>query len=447
MFLPAEIIAVMSHFAPAFTRRSYEKAVVLIIGTILAKGRRTVTGALRAVGKGKETRWSKYHHLLNRARWSGLQVGQILLNLIVNTLLKTDETITIAVDETLERRWGPKIQKRGYWRDSVASSRRLSVSTSGLRWLVFAVVVELPWTPYVMALPFFSVLLTTPKVSEKLGKRHKTVAQVTGQVVGWLRRSLPGRAIHLVGDGAYAVIALGLQCKRHQVTLIAPLRLDARLFEAPCRPLEKRPGRPPVVGTRLPNPGQVAADPHTRWHRSRVDWYQGQTAMMDWTSGTALWYSTGTKPLPIRWVLLRDPAGNRPTRAFFSTDINLPPTHIVGDFVHRWSIEVTFEESRAHLGIETQRQWSNLAIERSTPALFGLFSLVVLMAHALSKGENLPLSQDAWYSKTHAGFHDILNFVRRRIWLQFLFQTGGYTSDMRLFTANHLELLLSAACY
>ena len=104
MFLPAEIIAVMSHFAPAFTRPSYEKAVVLIVGTVLAKGRRTVTGALRAVGKGKETRWSKYHHLLNRARWSGLQVGQILLNLIVNTLLKADEPITIAVDETLERR-------------------------------------------------------------------------------------------------------------------------------------------------------------------------------------------------------------------------------------------------------------------------------------------------------------------------------------------------------
>jgi len=298
-----------------------------------------------------------------------------------------------------------------------------------------------------MALPFFSVLLTTPKVSEKLGKRHKTVAQVTGQVVGWLRRSLPGYAIHLVGDGAYAVIALGLECRRHQVALIAPLRLDARLFEAPCRPLEKRPGRPPVVGVRLPNPAQVAVDPHTRWHRSRVNWYQGKTAVMDWTSGTALWYTTGTQPLPIRWVLLRDPSGKRPIRAFFSTAINLPPTDIVSNFVHRWSIEVTFEESRAHLGLETQRQWSNLAIERSTPALFGLFSVVVLMAHALLKGENLPLSQDAWYPKTYASFHDILTFVRRRIWGHFLFQTGGYSLDMRLFTANHLELLLSAVCY
>jgi hypothetical protein len=399
------------------------------------------------MGKAQDRDWSKYHQVLNRASWSGLTASQRLLRLMVATFGVAGGLVTIAVDETLERRWGPLIRKRGHWRDSLASSRQMNVTTSGLRWLVLAVVVNVPWTPYAVALPFLSVLLTTPKVSEKSGKRHKTVAQVTGQIVGWVRRTLPGHPIHLVGDGAYAVIALGLRCRRHQVTLIAPLRLDARLFEPPVRPPHKRLGRPPGVGARLPHLEQVATQPTTRWQRSQVAWYGGATTLVDWVSGTALWYSTGTTPLPIRWVLVRDPMGNRPIRAFFTTDPYQAPPTVISAFVKRWPLEVTFEEGRAHLGIETQRQWSDLAIERSTPALFGRFSLIVLMIHALYPDGQLPLPQAAWYPKTHATFHDLLALVRRRIWLHFLFQTDAFSPDLRLITSGQVEHLLSAVCY
>jgi hypothetical protein len=129
-------------------------------------------------------------------------------------------------------------------------------------------------------LPFLSVLLTTPKVSAALGRPHKTVGHVTGQVVLWLRRTLPGRAIHLVGDGAYAVIALGAVCQRRQVTLLAPLRLDARLFELPQRLIGKRRGRPQVVGARLPNLGR-SPPANPRWHRSLVPWYGGTHCIVD----------------------------------------------------------------------------------------------------------------------------------------------------------------------
>ena len=234
MFLPAEIIPILAQFAPVFTAPTYQKALLLVVGTILAKGRRTVTSTLRAVGHTQTADWAKYHHVLNRARWSGLQLSAQLLLLLIAAFAPAG-CVTIVVDETLERRWGPQIRKRGHWRDSLASGKHLNVSSSGLRWLVFALVVNVPWTPYALALPFLSVLLTTPKVSAQLGRPHKTVAHVSGQVVCWLRRTLPGRAIHLVGDGAYAVIALGLRCQRQQVTLLAPLRLDARLFEPPLR--------------------------------------------------------------------------------------------------------------------------------------------------------------------------------------------------------------------
>lgn len=447
MFLPAQIIPILEHFAPAFTAPTFQKAQLLVVGTLLAKGRRTVTSALRAVGKSQEPGWSKYHHVLNRSRWSGLQVSQLLLQRIVTTLVAEREIVTIAVDETLERRWGPQIRKRGHWRDSLASSKKVHVSSSGLRWLVLAVVVNVAWTDYAIALPFLSLLLTTPKVSAQLGKRHKTVAAATGQVVIWLRRILPGRPIHLVGDGAYAVIALGLTCQRHQVTLIAPLRLDARLFEPPCSAQKKRVGRPPLVGARLPNLEQVAVAPTTQWQRSRVTWYGATTTFVDWTTGAALWYSTGTAPLPIRWILVRDPAGERATRAFFVTDPALDAPSIIAGFVKRWSLEVTFEESRAHLGVETQRQWSDQAIERTTPALFGLFSLVVLMAHALYPDGRWPLPQSAWYPKSKASFHDLLTLVRRRIWHHFLLQTDAVSPDLRLITPQRFDHLLSAVCY
>jgi len=163
MFLPAEIIPILAHFAPVFTQPTYQKVLVLVVGTILAKGRRTVTSALRVVGKAQDGEWSKYHQVLNRARWSGLAVSQLLLRLIVATFVAAGAPVTMAVDETLERRWGPQIRKRGHWRDSLASSKNLSVSASGLHWLVLAVVLNVPWTPYAVALPFLSVLLTTPK--------------------------------------------------------------------------------------------------------------------------------------------------------------------------------------------------------------------------------------------------------------------------------------------
>jgi hypothetical protein len=447
MFLPAEIIPVIACFRPAFTETTYQKVVELIVGTVLARGRRTVTSALRAIGKGQATSWSKYHHVLNRAKWSGLKVSRLLLALIVATFVSRAGIVTIAVDETLERRWGPQIRKCGHWRDSRSSSKRLQVSSRGLRWLVFAVVVHVPWTAYALALPFLSVLLTTPKVSAALGKPHRTVAQVTGRIVAWLRRTLAGYPIHLVGDGAYAVLELGLTCQAHQVTLIAPLRLDARLFEPPCRLLEKRKGRPSLVGARLPNLADIVAAPTTQWHRSRVAWYGATAAVMDWTTGTTLWYSTGTPPLAIRWVLVRDPQGIYPTRAFFSTNPQLSPSTIIAGFVARWSLEVTYEESRAHLGIETQRQWSDLAIERTTPALFGLFSLVVLMAHALYPNGDLPCKRTAWYPKSSATFHDLLHLVRKTLWLHSLFQTGDLSPDPRKIIPASFEHLLSAVCY
>jgi len=447
MFLPPEIITVLAQFEPAFNKRTYEKAVVLLMGTILGRGRRTVTAALRQMGLQDSPNWAKYHHVLNRAKWSGLQVAGILLRLLVQTFVASQGTVEMVIDETLERRWGRQITKRGHWRDPLASSKGLHVSSSGLRWVVLALVVKLPWSNRYWALPCLSILSTPPKINEQLGRRHKTLAQWAAQAVKWLRRTLPNRTIKMIGDGGYSVIELGLTCRQVGVSLIAPLRLDARLFAPP--PARSGPivGRPRLVGERLPNLEQIALDPTTDWQQATLAWYGGGQRTLDWFSGTAWWYSTGTDPLALRWVLTRDPQGQLPTRAYFSTDPDQAPLTIIEDVVKRWSIEVTFQESRAHLGLETQRQWSDQAIERTTPALLALFSLVPLFNRALFSDQTLPLPTAAWYLKSQPTFADLLALVRRALWADFDFQTSPFHPDLLLIPRSQLERLAFNVCY
>lgn len=418
MPLPDPIIEVLMTFRPLFTAPTWRKLMILLTGTLLAQGRRTVAAALRASGNDQAANWSLFHQVLNRARWSALAVSRQLLMLIVETFVPAGASVDVVIDETLERRWGSKISKRGHYRDSALSSRKQSVSSPGLRWIVMAVVVTLPWTRQRWALPFLCILATTPEVSERLGKRHKTVGMRAHQMVSLVRRWLPDRSIKLMGDTAYTILELGLHANAQQVILVTTGRLDAVLHESPPARTQHTIGRPRVVGQRLPSLEQVLQNPETAWQKLTLDWYGQGKRTLEICTGTALWYRYGYDPLPIRWVLTRDPSGKRPPKALFSTSLTQTAEQIVNDFMKRWSLEVTFEEGRAHLGIETQRQWSDLAIERSTPMLFGLYSLVTLFGRALHPDGQVPVAQAAWYRKHTATFRDVLALVRRHLWGQ-----------------------------
>jgi hypothetical protein len=447
MPLPDPIIEVLAVFRPLFTAPTWRKLMRLLTGTLLAQGRRTVAAALRASGNAQEPNWSLFHQVLNRACWSPLAVSHQLLVLIVETFVPVGACVDLVIDETLERRWGNKISKRGHYRDSALSSKERSVSSPGLRWIVMSVVVTLPWTKQRWALPFLCVLATTPEVSERLGKRHKTVGMWAHQMISLVRRWLPSRSLKLMGDTAYSILELGLQANEQQVTLITTGRLDAVLHEPPPERTQHTIGRPRVVGKRLPALEQVLWDPETVWQKLTLDWYGEGERSLEICTGTALWYRYGSPPLPIRWVLTRDPSGKRPPKAIFSTNPAQTAEEIIKDFMKRWSLEVTFEESRAHLGIETQRQWSDRAIERSTPLLFGLYSLVTLFGQALHPDGQIPVAQAAWYRKQTATFRDVLAEVRRHLWGQETFPTSPTNPDAVLVPRSTLERLSGAVCY
>jgi hypothetical protein len=421
--------------------------MTLLTGTLLAQGPRTVAAALRASGNEQASNWSCYHQVLNRARWSPLAVSRQLLILIVETFVPAGTCVDVVIDETLERRWGSKIRKRGHYRDSALSSHERSVSSPGLRWIVMAVVVSVPWTKQRWALPFLCVLATTPEVSERLGKRHKTIGMWTHQMISLVHRWLPDRPIKLMGDTAYSVLELGLHANAQQMTLITTGRLDAVLHEPPAERSQHTIGRPRVVGKRLPALEHVLQDQETRWQQLTVDWYGEGKRTLQVCTGTALWYRTGSDPLPIRWVLTRDPSGKHPPKSIFSTDLSQTAEQIITDFMKRWSLEVTFEESRAHLGIETQRQWSDRAIERTTPLLFGLYSLVALFGQALHPDGHIPVAQAAWYRKQTATFRDVLAVVRRHLWGHGTFPTSPTDPGVVLVPHSTLERWSLAVCY
>ncbi len=446
MSLPLALIAVLTHFEPCFTQPTWRKALVLLSGTCLARGRRTVAAALRLTGHTHDPNFSRFHHVLNRARWVPLAVSHRLLLLLIATFVPADAPLTIVVDETLERRWGPQITKRSHYRDPLLSGKGLSVSTSGLRWVIFALVVPVPWTTRSWALPFVAVCVTPPLLDAHRQHRHRGVPAIAHLLLRRIRSWVPARPLTVIGDGAYSSIELGLLAHDQPFTLITPLRLDANLFApAPARPPGQT-GRPRVKGAALPKLTARLADPTTVWTRRAILWYDGRLRQVEYCTGTALWYHGGKRPLPLRWVLTRDPSGQHEPKAYRCTDLTRLPERIILDYIKRWPLEVTFEESRAHLGIETQRQWSDAAIERSTPALLGLYSLVTLFGQALHPDGQIPVAQEAWYPKTQATFSDVLMEVRRALWHNFDYGTSPDHPHMQLIPKADLARLAYAVC-
>jgi hypothetical protein len=390
-----------------------------------------------------------YHRVLNRAKWSGLQASRILLGMLVLVLITAGVPVVVAADETLERRWGPKIKEKGIFRDAVRSSKRHTVYSSGLRWVSMMLLVSVPWSQRVWALPFLTVLAPGEKTNVANGKRHKTSIDWIGQMIGAVRRWLPEKTLVLVTDGGLTAVKLGLRCARYAnpVTYVSRLRLDAVLHDPPGpQPRGKR-GPKPKKGKRQPSLKTVLLDPSTQWTKCEIDWYGGKRRIVEMATGVALWYTPGYDPLPIRWVLVRDPLGEIDPTAFFATGQSATPLQILAWFIMRWNVEVTFEEARAHLGVETQRQWSDLAITRTTPALLGSFSLVAILAHHLAQNKPFPVRSAAWYAKTEPTFSDAIALVRRHLWTRMKFTNSPSDTGFVEIPVSVLHGLVDSLCY
>src|SRR5215213_4064893 len=407
--VPAVLAAWMQPFAVYFTTAVWRHVLVLVAGALLAPGRRTVTAALRIMGLDQAPGFAVYHRVLSLGRWSSRAVAHRLLLLLVAAFVPTGPVV-VGIDDTIERRWGAKIKARGIYRDPVRSSHGPFVKASGPRWLCVMLLAPVPWAGCIWALPFLSVLAPSERYAAKRGQRHTTLTDWARQVLLQTARWLPGRRVIAVMDSSFSAIELLRDAGRH-LCLISRLRLDAGLY-APAPPrMPGTRGRPRVKGARQPSLKERLENPATRWHRVSLNGWYGRTEQrLHIASGTALWHHPGMR-VPIRWVLVRDPSGEKEPQAFLCTDLDADPVDVL----------------------------------RSTPALLGLFSLVTLWATQLDAAQRLLPECVRWYPKHAPTFSDALALVRRELWTSPTFAGSRDYRDAPKLSADVLNRLLLIA--
>ncbi len=451
--LPPGFQDTISVFSTAFRKDVWPKAEVLLTGAIICPGSRTVCNVLRSVGLQGERCFPKFHRLLSQDKWSAKWLSVVLLKLLVNAFVEAGEALVFGFDDTIERRWGSKIKKRGIYRDPVRSSKSHFVKCSGLRWLSLMLLTGLPWLEagVFWALPVLTALCPSERFYESCGKQPKKLTDWASQMITWLSRSTTGldRPVYITGDGSFAVYELLIHAQSLNIGMIARMKLNARLFHLPSKKSPKgKPGPKPSVGKRLLNMEKRLTDRRIKWTRVIFsEWYGKHNKEMLITSGVAIWHKSNKVMVKVKWVLIKDPEEKLEPVLLACTDTELVADKIVSFFVRRWRVEVTFAEVRRHLGVETQRQWSDLAIERSTPCLMALMSIVCLFANTLHHSHPIKPNATAWYRKTAVTFSDVLAIVRLEILRKVKLSTspfqphiGSYSDKIR-----HLWFLLTQA--
>lgn len=451
--LPTGFQDTISYFSFAFRKEVWPKVQLLLIGAIICPGSRTVCNLLRSVGLRWERNFPKYHRVLSQDKWSAKKLSGVLLRLVVNAFVPKGEALVVGMDDTIERRWGAKINKRGIYRDPVRSSKSHFVKCSGLRWLSLMALTPLPWLQAgaYWALPVLTVLCPSERFYTKRGKSTKKLTDWAGQILSWLSRKCVEmqRSVYLTGDGSFATFELFIHAQQVGVGMIARMKLKARLFHLPPtqHPKGKRGPKPPV-GKRLLGMEKRLTDKRIKWKSVLFsEWYGNRNKEMMITSGVAIWHKSNTVLVKIKWVLIKDPEGKLEPVLLGCTDFDLADDKIVSFFVRRWRVEVTFGEVRRHLGVETQRQWSDLAIERSTPCLMGLFSIVCLLANCLNNYQPIQPNAAAWYRKKEVTFSDILAAVRIEIFRKTKLSTSNGIPLVQSYPEKirHLWFLLTQA--
>jgi hypothetical protein len=416
--LPRAAGPLLSRFSIAFTPRTFQRFLLLLVGSVLALGRHTVTRALWAArGLTPGGHFSDYHRVLSRARWSPWPLGKVLAGMVLE-LVPADEPVICPVDDTTPQHKGKHVYGKGRHRDNCRSTRSHTVWVWGHKWVVLAVNVNFAFASRPWSLPVLAALYRPKELNRQEGRRHKTPPDLARQLIAVLIHWFPDRKFILLGDGGYASHELARFCRRHRrrLTLVSRFHPRANLYTPPPARREGRPGRPRLKGEKLPAPRDVVAASAPK--RSTVGWYGGKSRRVGFVSGTGHWYKGGDGLVPVRWVFVHDLEGTHGDGYFYCTDPSLSPSRIITLYTGRWSIEVTFQEVRQHLGFHTPRCWRERSVLRTAPCLLGLFSLVCLIHRRHTRGEGAEPMSTAWYRKAEPTFADAVASVRRLLWSQ-----------------------------
>jgi hypothetical protein len=440
MILPPEARPLLAALAPGFTRPTFGRFAVLLAAAILTQGRHTVANLLRTLGSLAPGHRTDYQRVLSRAPWSGLGLGRALAGYILLHLCPTDPVILVG-DDTVDGHPGRHVYGKARHRDAVRSSHAYTAWKYGHRWVVLAVLVRFPWATRPWALPVLVDLYRSEEEDRRRGRPHRTPAQLMCRLLRALMIRCPGRHFAFVGDSGYGSHEVARFFHRHRarLTMVSKLHPEANLFDPP--PPYRGLGRPRVKGGRRPKPREAVAAARRR-RRLVVGWYGGGTRRVSVVTGTGHWYKAGAGLVPIRWVHVRDLEGTHRDEYFYATDPALDPGEIVTRYAGRWNIECTFQECRAHLRSGTTRGRSQRTVLRATPCLFGLYSVVALLFHALPEAKRS--GGVRWPGKAGVSYSDALASVRLWVWSEGVFPRAGSRFGLEKLPDPLREVLRSA---
>lgn len=442
--LPSSIEPLLLQFSLTFSNPTFVRFQVLLGASILSTGRRTVANLLRTVRDLAPGDTSSYRRVLSQRKWSMWVLGHVLASYIVEQWVPVG-VIRINGDDSVSEHKGARVFGKGRHRDAVRSTNSFMAYRWGHKWVVLCILVQFPFAYRPWALPVLVALYRTPAWNREHGRRHKTPVKLMRQMLIVFMRWFPGRNFRFSGDDGFSPHELAELASRSggRLVLVGKFHPEAALYKPPPKwSPPKKAGRPRKKGDKLPSPQDVVA---RQKHRKKlnVSWYGGKRRNVAVVSGTGGWYRAGRSLVPVRWVHVEDLDGTHREEYFFCTDPTFGPQQIIEAFTERWSIEVTFEEARAYLGLETTRGWCEKTVLRMEPCLLGSFSVVALWYAALSKRDQ-QAGRIEWDGKDTVTFSDAISSVRRYLWTHWVFERYHDTLPLEKVPRAFREMLLYA---
>jgi DDE superfamily endonuclease/Archaeal putative transposase ISC1217 len=440
MILPTEATPLLLALAPAFTVPTYRRFVTLLTAALLTTGRRTVANLLRTADPLAEGHRTSYQRVLSAASWSALQLACLLARFLIRRLCPTG-VIHLAGDDTVTSHKGKHVHGKARHRDPVRSSHSYTAWRYGHKWVALCVLVRFPFATRPWALPVLVTLYRCEEDNRQRGRPHRTPAQLLCVLLRALLLWFPERQFAFVGDAGYGTHEVARFCHRHhrRLSLVSKFHPKANLYDEP--PPYPGKGRPRVKGAKRPKPQEAVAAARQR-RGLTVAWYGGGQRRVEVVSGTGQWYKAGRGLVPVLWVYVHDLGGTHRDEYFFTTDLSLSPAALIEQYTARWNIETTFQELRAHLGLESTRGWCAQTVLRAAPCLFGLYSVVALLYEALPQSKRS--GRVAWPGKEGVTFSDALTAVRRWLWAEGVLPQAGADTVLEKLPQPIREVLLAA---
>tara|TARA_R110002167_G_C12620606_1_gene646734 strand:- start:38 stop:1390 length:1353 start_codon:yes stop_codon:yes gene_type:complete len=439
--VPRDFKPLLDQLSRAFSRPQTARRIILFFAAaIVVVGDRTVSGVIRLLAIIEPLNPSTYHRLFSHRRWSSRAIARLIARFVVDRFCP-EGIVKVVGDETVDGHRGKKVYGKARHRDAVRSSHSHTVYRYGHKWVVLAVLVDLPYTSRPFALPVLVALYRDRKTNTVEGRAHKTPAELMCGLLAMLMHWFPERKFVFAGDNAYGSHAMArfAYCHRSRLTLVSKIVPDANLFEPPPKRRGPAVGRPPVKGKSLPAPCEVVAA-KKRGKKLRVRWYGGGWRNVEVITGIGHWFKSGKGLVPIRWVYVRDLDGTHRDEYFFTTDTSMSAEEVIEMYGGRWNIETTFQELRAHLGLETTRGWHRQTVLRMAPSLFLLYTIVVVFYDTMPESSS-HLRTRWWVGKESITFSDMIISVRHHLWVEWIFEHTPGGEAIRKLPASIRKLL------